>query len=165
MQMAPSARGAPNAGARFSTNITAEPRSPHGDRTSVLFAARVPRYSEFSSRSREPFRMSTEPVSISAPATCSQCGGTGWKNSADGRVARCDCRLRERADRQLRQARIPARYEHCDMREFAALNPSLAAAKLVASRFVEEYDATRPNDGLLLIGPIGVGKTHLAVAV
>jgi DNA replication protein DnaC len=51
------------------------------------------------------------------------------------------------------------------MREFAALNPSLAAAKLVAERFVQEYDPTSYNDGLLLIGPIGVGKTHLAVAI
>ncbi len=109
--------------------------------------------------------MSTEAISVTGPQTCTLCHGTGWKNLADGRVARCDCRLRERAERLLRQARIPARYEHCELGEFEAMNSALAAAKLIANRFVEEFDPTRPNDGLLLIGPIGVGKTHLAVGV
>jgi len=41
-------------------------------------------------------------------------------------------------------------------------NPSLTVAKIHAQRFVEEY----PTDfGLLFVGPTGVGKTHLAVAV
>jgi DNA replication protein DnaC len=41
-------------------------------------------------------------------------------------------------------------------------NPSLAAAKIYAQRFVDEY----PTDfGLLFVGQTGVGKTHLAVAV
>jgi len=109
--------------------------------------------------------MSSEPISISTSETCGQCGGTGWKPAAAGGVTRCDCRLQERGARLLAAARIPPRYEHCDMREFDALNPSLAGAKLMAGRFVEEYDPTRHNDGLLLIGSIGVGKTHLAVAI
>ncbi len=36
-------------------------------------------------------------------------------------------------------------------------------AKLDAGKFIEQYPLER--DGLLFIGPIGVGKTHLAVAV
>jgi DNA replication protein DnaC len=42
------------------------------------------------------------------------------------------------------------------------VNPSLRAARFNAERFVDEY----PTDfGLLFLGPTGVGKTHLAVAV
>jgi len=104
---------------------------------------------------------------------CPHCEGTGWKPvETDGvrRVVRCECHEDERAMRLLQQARIPLRYEHCAFENFdirkdrntGQANPSLAAARLYAERFVDEY----PTDfGLLFLGPTGVGKTHLAVAV
>jgi DNA replication protein DnaC len=101
--------------------------------------------------------------------TCPLCHGSGWKrlNPTDSRVVRCDCRLRERGPRLLSQARIPARYEHCELASFhadyAGPNPSLANATLVAQRFVEEYPLEKT--GLLFLGPIGVGKTHLAAGI
>jgi DNA replication protein DnaC len=100
-----------------------------------------------------------------AQSTCPICSGSGWKSAAGSRVSRCDCVLATRSGRLLTNARIPTRYDHCDFSEFVALNPTLTAAKLVAEKFVAEYDVTRLNDGLLLVGPIGVGKTHLAVAI
>lgn len=67
----------------------------------------------------------------------------------------------------MQAARIPARYEHCELAsfetDFSSAHPRLAAAKLAAGRFVEEYPVEKT--GLLFIGPIGVGKTHLAVSV
>jgi DNA replication protein DnaC len=42
-------------------------------------------------------------------------------------------------------------------------NRSLDSARLAAGRFVEEYPVE--STGLLLIGPVGVGKTHLAVGI
>jgi len=106
-------------------------------------------------------------------SVCARCGGTGWKPiEVEGirRVTRCDCHESERAELLLKQARIPPRYEHCALENFdvrknlatGEANPSLAAAKMCARRFVEEY----PTDfGLLFVGPTGVGKTHLAVTV
>ena len=107
-----------------------------------------------------------------AQKDCPECQGTGWKPvEVDGvrRVARCACRETQRAKRLFEQARIPRRYEHCAFENFdirkdrnGTPNRSLEAAKLWAQRFVEEYPA---DFGLLFVGPTGVGKTHLAVAV
>jgi DNA replication protein DnaC len=62
-------------------------------------------------------------------------------------------------------ARIPKRYEHCELSNFEFDGPhaNLMKARMAACKFVEEYPLD--NTGLLLIGSIGVGKTHLAVGI
>ncbi len=99
---------------------------------------------------------------------CSQCQGTGWKtiqSGTDRRVTRCDCRVQARTESLLSAARIPKRYEHCELSNFEFDGPhrALASARMAACKFVEEYPVD--STGLLLIGSIGVGKTHLAVGI
>jgi DNA replication protein DnaC len=106
---------------------------------------------------------------------CSLCRGTGWKMvpRADGagRVATpCDCGMEDRAGRVMERARIPKRYEHCDFESYSTdvgVTPqhtqSLKQAKLLTQGFVRDYPGGS-EQGLLLMGPSGVGKTHLAVA-
>jgi DNA replication protein DnaC len=108
-----------------------------------------------------------------AEKECPKCGGTGWRPvESDGirRVVRCDCEEGWRSGQLLARSRIPKRYERCEFENFdirkdkisGQANLYLQKAKLYAQRFVDEY----PLDyGLLLIGPTGVGKTHLAVAI
>ena len=108
-----------------------------------------------------------------AKKDCPYCEGTGWRPvEQDGvrRVAPCHCQDAERAEHLLELARLPPRYEHCAFENFhirkdpetGLASPSLRAAKITAEGFVREY----PVDfGLLFVGPTGVGKTHLAVAV
>jgi DNA replication protein DnaC len=110
---------------------------------------------------------------------CPLCHGTGWKmiariDGTPGRMAvACECGMEERAERVMERARIPKRYEHCDFESYATdladgktwttqHEQSLQRGKLLAQGFVRDYPAT--EKGLLLMGPSGVGKTHLAVA-
>jgi DNA replication protein DnaC len=104
---------------------------------------------------------------------CAICGGTGFKmvrvEDERGRsvekATTCDCQIRFRTVRLFEQTRIPERYKHCELSNFDHEGPfkSLASAHRDACRFVAEYPVE--NKGLLLIGPIGVGKTHLAVGI
>jgi len=96
-------------------------------------------------------------------------------NGPAGSVAvACDCGLQERAVRVLERARIPKRYEHCDFESYitdltdgktwsAQHSRSMTQAKLLTQGFVQEYPGAAQK-GLLLMGPSGVGKTHLGVA-
>jgi DNA replication protein DnaC len=99
---------------------------------------------------------------------CPLCEGTGWKSisiDSERRVTRCDCRVQARTQTLLTAARIPKRYEHCELSNFEFDGPhrALASSRLAACKFVEEYPVD--STGLLLIGSIGVGKTHLAVGI
>jgi DNA replication protein DnaC len=91
-------------------------------------------------------------------------------------AVRCDCTKSDEPDRAFARTRIPERYrghnfdnfdtDHYDSErpeESRAWNASLAQAKMVVKGFADNY----PSDGergLLLMGPCGVGKTHLTVA-
>lgn len=83
-----------------------------------------------------------------------------------GKGARkCECRTGDLRLRLWAQARIPRRFEDCSFSSYqpAAENASQMLAFKRAYRLVREYPAY--ERGLLLAGPVGVGKTHLAVAI
>jgi DNA replication protein DnaC len=111
---------------------------------------------------------------------CTLCRGTGWKlvprtDGLRGNVAvACDCGMEERATRVMERARVPKRYEHCDFQSYVTdlvdgkiwttqHSHSLKNANLLTQAFVRDYPGSAEK-GLLLMGPSGVGKTHLAVA-
>jgi DNA replication protein DnaC len=103
-----------------------------------------------------------------AAEVCPECSGSGWKpvpGGPDRGVTRCDCRLRARGGAMIAAARIPKRYEHCELSNFKFEGPHLrlAGARMAACRFVEEYPFDKT--GLLLIGNTGLGKTHLAAGI
>jgi DNA replication protein DnaC len=89
----------------------------------------------------------------------------------------CDCTTGDRTERALQRARVPERYRHCDFENYetdneienvtreqlAAWNRSLTQAKMLVQRFASEFPVGSEH-GLLLMGPCGVGKTHLAVS-
>ena len=103
--------------------------------------------------------------------TCAICGGTGWNAVERGKereAVRCECRTKSRGGRLLTAAHIPARYEHCDLSSFQCdpddkQQASIFRARTFAGRFVEDYPIEKT--GLLFVGSVGVGKTHLAVGI
>lgn len=103
-----------------------------------------------------------------ATEVCPLCAGSGWKpvpGTPDGGVTRCDCQVRARGGAMIAAARIPKRYEHCELSNFEFEGPHahLARARMAACRFVEEYPVDKT--GLLLVGNAGSGKTHLSVGI
>ena len=102
---------------------------------------------------------------------CPVCDGTGWKQvevpGKASRMTRCDCRISARNQQLLEKAGIPSRYKNCILANFNLemheISLSVRNAHRDAQRFVQEYPLEK--QGMLLIGSIGVGKTHLAVGM
>ena len=101
---------------------------------------------------------------------CRSCGGTGYMaEEREGRLfARpCSCRRLHRAERVRQEAAIPERYQQrCVLGNYVPAHPSQEEALLVCRRYVEEYPLQgEVQNGLLIMGTCGVGKTHLAVGI
>src|SRR5262245_12165799 len=98
---------------------------------------------------------------------CTICDDTGWKAVIESngvrRVSRCECWESEHARRLFEDARIPPRYRRCDFNNFQVYpNEKLTNAVAAVRRFAEAFPSV--PKGICLIGPHGIGKTHLAVA-
>lgn len=96
--------------------------------------------------------------------SCTRCNDAGMVMTNEGMLD-CACRKERRLAQAIERSGIPARYRAKTFEQYqTAENRSAAEALLYCRRFVEEWPVNREM-GLLLYGPIGVGKTHLATAV
>ncbi len=98
-------------------------------------------------------------------AVCPGCFGTGVKIIAGKGAKICDECQQRTSDSLLKAARIPPRYADCSFSTFRDPKGtgSIYWALMKAKMLVNEYPAV--EKGLLLMGSVGVGKTHLAVAI
>ena len=104
---------------------------------------------------------------------CPLCDGNAMRIVTDehGRnvAVPCSCQAQKREAKKLFNAAIPERYEHCTLDSFAysfaGAHTSLRRAFGMVKRYVDEYPLETQGNGFLFTGTIGVGKTHLAVAL
>lgn len=115
---------------------------------------------------------------IDAEESCESCGGRGWftpdvsvGHPDFGKVVNCDCQQRrieeERYNRLLRYSNMG----HLDRFRFQSLEPDGISQdpetrRLFkdAHRIASEY-AESPSQWLVITGPHGSGKTHIAAAI
>jgi DNA replication protein DnaC len=110
----------------------------------------------------------TEPIEherSNPPAICEICFGTGMEIVAGKGARRCRCQNEEAKAKLTRSANIPERYADCSFSNYRPNNNN--ALQLRAFRYAWQLTKDFPaiDRGLLLMGPVGVGKTHLSVAI
>ena len=99
-------------------------------------------------------------------AACPFCFGTGMEVIPGEGAKRCRCQSPDHRVRLLQTARIPPRYQHCTLQGYVAGDAELSkwVAKREAQIVLDEFPSL-DGRGLLFVGAVGVGKTHLAVAI
>ena len=101
-----------------------------------------------------------------ADKICPFCQETGWilvEENNQTVARRCKCYKEQKSQIILEQANIPRRYINCTLKNFESHNSSHGDALKISKQFIKNYPVQEV--GLLFIGPCGVGKTHLAVAI
>lgn len=94
---------------------------------------------------------------------CPKCGGSGLE-IVPGKGARiCSCRKLRSQDGQFASVRLPKRYDKFHFADYKPQNNTQKEAFHLARQLTMEYPAV--DRGLLLMGTVGVGKTHLAVSI
>lgn len=95
---------------------------------------------------------------------CGSCFGTGTRLDEENRRAiLCDCRRSDLTTMLIKAACIPPRFRGRSLGNYYPKNESQAFAHRYAGMLVDQYPAV--DKGLLLMGGVGVGKTHLAIAI
>lgn len=104
------------------------------------------------------------------PPLCATCGGAGWLGSAVpvghpqfGVLIPCACTRAVQARRQADERWQLSNLLHFRDKTFATFNPFVSGLRQIVPQ-VLAY-AQQPDGWLSLLGPYGVGKTHLAAAI
>lgn len=96
---------------------------------------------------------------------CQLCLGTGMEVVPGKGARRCACRTEFQPATFASAARVPSRYAECSLQNYSPIQNCGAQLRALnlACRLVKDYPAI--ERGLLFAGPVGVGKTHLSVAI
>ena len=95
--------------------------------------------------------------------SCPLCFGSGMEIVAGKGARVCRCQRNKNQSSTLDKAKLPRRYAGCHFNSFSPSDPSQVKALRLATQFTMEYPAV--ERGLIFTGPVGVGKTHLAVSI
>jgi DNA replication protein DnaC len=103
--------------------------------------------------------------------TCSLCGGAGWLRQdlplGDpnfGKIVKCSCKEREEREQARGMMVERSRLGMYRGKTFPTFHPEIAPSVGEAFRAAQQF-AHQPEGWLVLSGPVGCGKTHLAAAI
>ena len=107
-------------------------------------------------------------LGVIEPAECERCAGEGFVLIPDKKGNRfaqtCDCQRLAAAGRAMLKCGIPPRYAAESFDTYRPTHSSQSFALVKARGMAGQWPVDRVN-GLALIGPVGTGKTHLAISV
>ena len=117
-----------------------------------------------------PYVLPATPAPISQKSVCPKCKGAGYLRTNVpfghpnfGRPIPCECKEAERKDKRRQQLRDISNLDAFHDRTFRTFNSRVPG---VQEAFEVSHDyAQEPEGWLLLVGPNGCGKTHLAAAI
>ena len=107
--------------------------------------------------------VSSSPGPAQTDDVCPICFGSGME-IVEGKGARvCACQRRAGSNNLLAKAKLPRRYLQCHFNSYKPAERSQEVALRFAMQFTKDFPAV--ERGILLTGPVGIGKTHLAVSI
>ena len=91
---------------------------------------------------------------------CRKCKDLGWREAPDSRLTECECRMRRIIDRAIAEAESDkARFKRFTLKTYKPQNESQEQALHVCKAFVKKWPLCKK--GIMMCGPVGVGKTGL----
>ncbi|MEO8649793.1 MAG: ATP-binding protein [Acidobacteriota bacterium] len=100
---------------------------------------------------------------VKSNEVCAVCFGSGMEVITGEGARPCACQRQRSQATHLERVRVPRRYTDCHFNNYKPQNQSQETAFKFASRLTMDYPAV--EQGLLYLGTVGVGKTHLAVSI
>jgi DNA replication protein DnaC len=117
-----------------------------------------------------PLSTGQPPAGTASGEPCALCDGAGWVKHAVpfghphfGRLFACSCTEASQARRLAQELRALSNLDTFADKTFASLNPFVPGLREVLPQILAY--AQQPVGWLSLLGPYGVGKTHLAAAI
>lgn len=98
--------------------------------------------------------------------TCTDCGGYGYIITPEGEAVPCNCLSGRLMTQRQAAARIPPKFLKKSLANFVARDKNRALLLEKAAEFIQNF-TKQPDQhqGILMLGTVGSGKTHLAVAI
>ena len=100
----------------------------------------------------------------SSTSECPKCQGYGFILS-DLEATPCGCRKHQLVAQRLTQARIPRKFLNKTLDSFRARDKIRKEVLKAARDYVKGFHLREEMKGLLIIGVVGSGKSHIAIAI